>query len=127
MKAKCKYCCKILGGDTSNVTSHLRNHKKLCVQKQIHNGSQKNIAVNFLPNGGIGKKELCSGQFNNEVSRKQLATMVVMHEYPLGMVDHLYFKIFCNGLQTLFKVPSTNTTLKDILAMYGTEKKKSKG
>ncbi|CAN0925191.1 hypothetical protein LINGRAHAP2_LOCUS34616 [Linum grandiflorum] len=30
MKAKCKYCRKILGGDTSNGTSHLRNHKKVC-------------------------------------------------------------------------------------------------
>ncbi|CAN0893074.1 Zinc finger BED domain-containing protein RICESLEEPER 2 [Linum grandiflorum] len=124
MKVKCKYCRKILGGDTSNGTSHLRNHKKVCVQKQIHDGSQKNLVVNFLSNGVVGKKELCSGQFNNEVSRKQLATMIVMHEYPLGIVDHLYFKIFCNGLQALFKVPSRNTTKKDILAMYEIEKKK---
>ncbi|CAN0875050.1 hypothetical protein LINGRAHAP2_LOCUS10606 [Linum grandiflorum] len=35
MKAKCKYYRKILGGDTSNGTSHLRNHKKVYVQKQI--------------------------------------------------------------------------------------------
>ncbi|CAN0858763.1 hypothetical protein LINGRAHAP2_LOCUS7444 [Linum grandiflorum] len=79
MKAKCKYCHKIIGGDTSNGTFHLMNHKKVCVHKQIHDGSQKNLVVNFLPNGGVGKKELCPGQFNNEVSRKQLATMVVMH------------------------------------------------
>ncbi|CAN0845604.1 hypothetical protein LINGRAHAP2_LOCUS4151 [Linum grandiflorum] len=89
MKAKCKYCRKILGGDTSNSTSHLRNHKKVCVHKYIHDGSQKNLAVNFLPNGGVGKKKFCSSQFNNKVLRKQLATMVVMHEYSLGMVDHL--------------------------------------
>ncbi|CAN0921161.1 Histone-lysine N-methyltransferase, H3 lysine-9 specific SUVH3 [Linum grandiflorum] len=58
MKSKCKYCHKILGGDTSNGTSHLRNHKKVCVQKQIHDGSQKNLGVNFLSNGAVGKKEL---------------------------------------------------------------------
>ncbi|CAN1240278.1 Putative AC transposase [Linum grandiflorum] len=56
MKAKCKYYRKILGGDTSNGTSHLRNHKKVCVQKQIHDGSQKNLAVNFLSNGAVGNK-----------------------------------------------------------------------
>ncbi|CAN0913450.1 hypothetical protein LINGRAHAP2_LOCUS27931, partial [Linum grandiflorum] len=32
MKAKCKYCREILGGDTSNGTSNLRNDKKY-VQK----------------------------------------------------------------------------------------------
>ncbi|CAI0454506.1 unnamed protein product [Linum tenue] len=29
MKARCKYCRKVLGGDTSNGTSHLRNHTKV--------------------------------------------------------------------------------------------------
>ncbi|CAN0912136.1 hypothetical protein LINGRAPRIM_LOCUS833 [Linum grandiflorum] len=57
IKAKYKYCRKILGGDTSNGTLHLRNHKKVCVQKQIHDGSQKNLAVNFLSNGAVGTWE----------------------------------------------------------------------
>ncbi|CAN0876166.1 hypothetical protein LINGRAHAP2_LOCUS11143, partial [Linum grandiflorum] len=88
-KAKCKYCRKILRGDTSNGTSHLRNRKKVCVQKKIHDGYQKNLAVNFLPNGGIGKKELCSGQFNNELSKKQLATMVVLCAQYEMMLFHI--------------------------------------
>ncbi|CAN0898762.1 Putative AC transposase [Linum grandiflorum] len=50
--------------------------------------------------------------------------MIVMHEYTLEIVDHLYFKILYNGLQPLFKVPSINTTKKNILAMDGIEKKK---
>ena len=51
---------QILGswGDTSNGTLHLRNHKKVYVQKQIHDGRQKNIATNFLPNDVFGKKEM---------------------------------------------------------------------
>ncbi|CAN0837366.1 hypothetical protein LINGRAHAP2_LOCUS1783 [Linum grandiflorum] len=109
MKVKCKYDHKILRGDTSNGTSHLRNHKNVCFQKQIHDGSQKYLAVNFLPNGGIGKKELCSGQFNTEVYRKQLATMVVIHEYPLGMVitcTSKYYKMVCNPcLKFLIETP----------------------
>ncbi|CAN0919373.1 Zinc finger BED domain-containing protein RICESLEEPER 2 [Linum grandiflorum] len=50
--------------------------------------------------------------------------MIVMHEYPLGMVDHLYFKIFCASLQPLFKVPCRNTLKRDILATYYVERKK---
>ncbi|CAN0858023.1 Putative AC9 transposase [Linum grandiflorum] len=50
--------------------------------------------------------------------------MIVMHEYPLGMVDHLYFKIFCASLQLLFQVPCRNTLKRDILATYHVETKK---
>ncbi|CAN0892056.1 hypothetical protein LINGRAPRIM_LOCUS131 [Linum grandiflorum] len=38
MKARCKYCRKLLGGETSNGISHLRNHMKTCIQKRIHDG-----------------------------------------------------------------------------------------
>ncbi|CAN0925295.1 Zinc finger BED domain-containing protein RICESLEEPER 2 [Linum grandiflorum] len=124
MKARCKYCKKVLGGDTNNGTTHLRNHTTRCIQRQLHDGTQKNIKTNFLPKGVLGKKELCSGQYNAEVARKDLATMIVMHEYPLGMVDHLYFKIFCASLQPLFKVPCRNTLKRDILATYDVERKK---
>ncbi|CAN0883905.1 Zinc finger BED domain-containing protein DAYSLEEPER [Linum grandiflorum] len=123
MKARCKYCKKVLGGDTNNGTTHLRNHTTRCIQRQLHDGTQKNIKTNFLPKGILGKKELCSGQYNAEVARKDLATMIVMHEYPLGMVDHLYFKIFCASLQPLFKVPCRNTLKRDILAMMWRGKK----
>ncbi|CAN0917131.1 hypothetical protein LINGRAHAP2_LOCUS30107 [Linum grandiflorum] len=54
--------------------------------------------------------------------------MIVMHEYPLKMMDHLYFKIFCNSLQPLFKVLSRNIIKKDIIAMYENwEEKNPKG
>ena len=67
---------------------------------------------------------MSTGHFNSEISRKELATMILMHEHPLSMVDHLYFKILCNSLQSLFKVPSRNTTKKDIVAMYEIERNK---
>ncbi|CAN1272876.1 hypothetical protein LINPERPRIM_LOCUS14759, partial [Linum perenne] len=28
MKARCKYCLKLLSGDSNSGTSHLRNHKQ---------------------------------------------------------------------------------------------------
>ena len=37
MKAICKYSRKLLGGETSNGTSHLRSHlSNSCIQKKIH-------------------------------------------------------------------------------------------
>ncbi|CAN1316197.1 hypothetical protein LINPERPRIM_LOCUS29980 [Linum perenne] len=47
-KAKCNYYKKLLGGDFSNGTSHFRSHVKSCIQKRIHDGSQKVFGPNLL-------------------------------------------------------------------------------
>ncbi|WOL08978.1 hypothetical protein Cni_G17731 [Canna indica] len=56
--------------------------------------------------------------------RQELARMIILHEYPISIVDHLGFKRFCNALQPLFKVISRNTAKSDILKIYDCEKAK---
>ncbi|CAN0917467.1 Putative AC transposase [Linum grandiflorum] len=119
LKAKCNYCKKVLAGRSTNGTSHLRTHRDFCVQKQIHDGTQKILGPNYKAKG---KTELSANQFSSDVSRKELCIMILMHEYPLSMVDHLYFKRFCCTLQPLFKVPTRNTVKKDILNLYETQR-----
>ena len=48
--------------------------------------------------------------------------MIIVHEYPLSMVDHVGFRKFCVVLQPLFKVVSRNTIRKDIFTMYELQK-----
>ncbi|CAN1788122.1 Zinc finger BED domain-containing protein DAYSLEEPER [Linum perenne] len=120
-KAKCNYCRKLLGGNSSNGTSHLRSHVKSCIQKRIHDGSQKVLGPNLLIKGKI---ELVATAYNAEVCRKELATAVLMHEYPLSIVDHLHFKRFCYSLQSLFSVPSRNTLKRDVMRLHFDERAK---
>ncbi|CAL1384874.1 unnamed protein product [Linum trigynum] len=119
IKAKCKYCRKNLGGDTRNGTSHLRTHVKTCIQKRIHDGAQKILCPNYK---ATGKPQLSATQFNSDVSRKELSYMILVHEYPLSIVEHLGFKRFCCSLQPQFTVPCRNTVKKDILSLYGVER-----
>ncbi|CAN0837308.1 Putative AC transposase [Linum grandiflorum] len=49
---------------------------------------------------------------------------IIMHEYPLSMVDHLYFKRFVCSLQPMFSVPSRNTMKKEIFGVYEIERTK---
>ncbi|CAN0917050.1 Putative AC transposase [Linum grandiflorum] len=121
LKAKCIYCRKQLVGHSINGTTHLRNHRNRCIQKKIHDGRQQILGPKFL---GKGKPEMSMGQFNSEVSKKELGIMILMHEYPLSMVDHLYFKRFCCSLQPLFKVPSRNTMKKEIMSLYEVERRR---
>uniref|UniRef100_A0A2N9I409 HAT C-terminal dimerisation domain-containing protein n=1 Tax=Fagus sylvatica TaxID=28930 RepID=A0A2N9I409_FAGSY len=63
--------------------------------------------------------------FDQEGSREDLAHMVIMHEYPLAMVDHVGFRRFVSGLQPNFKLVSRNTLKRDILKIYDYERQKS--
>ena len=50
--------------------------------------------------------------------------MIVLHEYPLSMVDHIGFREFMGSLQLLFKLISSNTLKSDILKIYDDEREK---
>ncbi|CAI0409414.1 unnamed protein product [Linum tenue] len=121
VKAKCNYCKKQLGGESNNGTTHLKNHTKICVQKKIRDGSQKILGPHYLAKGN---QELVATAFNSDFSKRELAIAITMHEYPLSMVDHLYFKGFVCSLQPLFTVPSRNIIKKEVFKIYDIEKAK---
>lgn len=60
--------------------------------------------------------------FNQDVARRAISKMIILHEYPMAMVEHIGFKEFCASLQPLFKVVSRNTIKSDILKIYKDEK-----
>ena len=73
-----------------------------------------------------GSTDLWSNyHFDPEKTRKDLASMVIVHEYPLSIVDHYLFREYSADHQPLFKVPSQNTLKKDIMKIYGEEKIKN--
>ncbi|CAN1186850.1 Putative AC9 transposase [Linum perenne] len=120
-KAKYNYCRKLLDGDSNNGTSHLRNHVNSCIWKRIYDGSQKVLGPSLLIKC---KTELVATDYNAEVSREELGTIVLMHEYPLSIVEHLHFKRFCYSLQPLFSVPPRNTLKRDSMRIYCDERAK---
>ncbi|XP_060965659.1 zinc finger BED domain-containing protein RICESLEEPER 2-like [Cannabis sativa] len=51
--------------------------------------------------------------------------MIVLHEYPLNMVEHDGFRSFVKSLQPLFRYVSRTTIRRDILKIYENEKTKT--
>ncbi|CAL1413299.1 unnamed protein product [Linum trigynum] len=121
VKAKCNYCKKLLVGESNNGTTHLKNHTRICVQKKIRDGSQKILGPHYLAQG---KQDLVATAFNADFSKRELAIAITMHEYPLSIVEHLYFKRFVCSLQPLFTVPSRGTIKKEVFKMYDTKRAK---
>ncbi|KAL6181331.1 hypothetical protein ACLB2K_047986 [Fragaria x ananassa] len=58
-------------------------------------------------------------------AKTELANMIIMHEYPLSMVEHLGFKRYSKALQPSFKVPCRNTIKKEIMKIFEFEKEKT--
>ena len=62
--------------------------------------------------------------FDQDISREKLARAIILHEYPLSIVDHAGFRDFASSLQPLFKMVSRNTIKDDIMKIYEFEKGK---
>jgi hypothetical protein len=111
VKAKCMYCFKYLSGATSNGTRHLHDHLKICTLKKIKLSGNKTLAQSSL-RFGASKSDAISVEnytFDQNTARKELCSMIVLHEYPLSMVDHAGFRRFVSSLQPLFKMGTRNT------------------
>jgi hypothetical protein len=120
-KAQCKYCKKFLGGKSRNGTKHLLQHMDICIHRKIHD-NKTNKGQTFLVQG---KKEIGVVTYNAENSRKELACAIIMHEYPLSIVEHIGFRRFVGSLQPVFRVPCRNTIKKEILKVYEFEMSKT--
>ncbi|RYR39554.1 hypothetical protein Ahy_A09g045109 isoform A [Arachis hypogaea] len=59
--------------------------------------------------------------FDPSKTRKCVAEMIILHEYPLSCVDHHGLRRLVASMQPTFKMPSRNMVRKDILKMFGDE------
>lgn len=121
MTAVCNKCNKRLSAAASNGTTHLRNHLLSCTRRRFGDVRQM-LKGSITSTGG---SDLVLHKFNQDKSREALAKMVILHEYPLSMVEHQGFHNFLNVCQPLVKLPSRNTLKSDIMKIYDNEKGKT--
>ncbi|KAK9041558.1 hypothetical protein V6N11_016653 [Hibiscus sabdariffa] len=65
-----------------------------------------------------------SGWFDPERSRLDLARMIILHGYPLAMVEHVGFKVFVKNLQPLFDVVQNSSIELSCAEIYTKEKQR---
>lgn len=122
-KAECIWCKKQLSATSKNGTNHLKGHLLRCIQKKIKNKNHDKGQPFLLPTISEGKQELGIGTYNPENVKKLIAEAIIMHDYPLSIMDHVGLKRVFTSLQPLFKVPTRNTIKKEVLQVYDFEKK----
>ncbi|KAK7276782.1 hypothetical protein RIF29_17928 [Crotalaria pallida] len=65
-----------------------------------------------------------SSSFDQRRSRFDLARMIILHGYPLAMVEHVGFRVFVKNLQPLFELVTLNRVEADCIEIYEKEKQK---
>ncbi|KAK2644856.1 hypothetical protein Ddye_020051 [Dipteronia dyeriana] len=121
-KAVCTLCNAKLVGGVNSGTSHLLNHIKICPMRKQTDIRQYTLANNKTEDG---KDTLEPYTFDPIVVRRKLAEMIILHEYPLRMVEHDGFREYSIAVQPLFKLISRNTIKRHILQIYDMEKEKT--
>ncbi|XP_022754723.1 zinc finger BED domain-containing protein RICESLEEPER 2-like [Durio zibethinus] len=73
--------------------------------------------------GGVSKNG--TSHLRDHSERRELAKMIINHEYLLSMVDYVQFEKYSYSLQPLFAMPSRNTIKSDILKIFKEKKAKT--
>nr|KAJ0209822.1 hypothetical protein LSAT_V11C400161450 [Lactuca sativa] len=118
VKARCKHCSKQEWHKTFTCTLSALFTQTLSRYSSIYLGARKK-EIRWYYNA------FSNYTFNADTSRKDLAEMIIVHEYPLSIVEHHGFRKFVGGLQPLFKVPCRNTIKDDIKRIYDYERDKT--
>ena len=125
-KAQCYHCSKLYLGDSNVGTTHLRNLLAKCPWLKFKDIRDMRQQVLIKQQNKVdGTMSLNAYQFDQVKVRNKLSRMVMLHEYPISIVDHIGFREFMASLQSLFKLVSRNTLKSDILKIYDNEREKA--
>ena len=128
VNAQCHHCGKLYLGDSSQSTTHLRNHLGRYPRMKFKDIRDMGQQVLIKQQNKVdGTMSLNTYQFDQARVRNKLAHMVILHEYALSMVDHIGFREFVTNLQPTFKLVTRNTLKSGILKIYDNEREKEIG
>ncbi|XP_038898440.1 zinc finger BED domain-containing protein RICESLEEPER 1-like [Benincasa hispida] len=152
--AVCVHCNKKLSGSSNSGTTHLRNHLMRCLKRSNYDVSQllaakrlkkdsssglanigfdegqrkdefKSAIVKYDPNQRRDEAvTIASSKFDQERSQNDLARMIILHGYPLSIVEHVGFKVFVKNVQPLFEILPNSTVELSCMEIYQKEKEK---
>ena len=107
------YCSKALVATSRAGTTHLRDHLRSCTQRMIKlnpkEGKSFTQSSLRMTAEADGKVNVGSYTYDQETAREELGNMIVLHDYPLSIVDHAGFRRFVGALQPLFHLHTRNT------------------
>lgn len=142
-KACQRACCNLCNatfayssGTKIAGTSHLKRHITLGSCPTIKNQNRKSalpLAGGVTDNDGEGTVErpskrryrytgFANATFDQDRSSSYLAKLIILHDYPLHIVQQPAFTAFTESLQPRFRVAGVDTMEEEVYAVYRKEK-----
>ncbi|KNA18748.1 hypothetical protein SOVF_067810 [Spinacia oleracea] len=137
-RAYCKVCKQSFAYSTGSKvagTSHLKRHIAKGTCPVVLRQQEKNQLSPYMPKSGgtdaatehQPKRRYRSSSspyliFDQDRCRHEIAKMIIMHDYPLHMVEHPGFVSFVQNLQPRFDMVSFNIVQGDCVAIFLREK-----
>jgi hypothetical protein len=121
-KAKCNYCGNLFVYRDGGQTSSLKRHTGLCqdYKDYLKGQIQGQGTLSFQP-GGSSLASVCT-EYNHEETRKIIAKMLIVHDYPFRMVEHKWFNILMRHMNGKYKFIGRKTIRKECIKVYESEK-----
>ncbi|XP_010535860.1 PREDICTED: zinc finger BED domain-containing protein DAYSLEEPER-like [Tarenaya hassleriana] len=129
-RACCKGCKQSFAYSTGSKvagTSHLKRHIAKGTCPALLHPLENNQLTPYTPKSDTPRRRYRTSStpyisFNQDQCRHEIAKMIIMHDYPLHMVEHPGFISFVQSLQPHFERVSFNTVQGDCVATYLAEK-----
>ncbi|GMY34061.1 zinc finger BED domain-containing protein DAYSLEEPER-like [Fagus crenata] len=136
-KARCKLCTKTFAYITGSKlagTSHLKRHISGVICPELRKRNQQSPYTPGSRTGGPGsatdppkkRPRVSQGSaripFDQDCCSHEIAKMIILHEYPLHVVEHSGFIDFVRTLQPQFSMLNFNTVQGECVALYLKEK-----
>lgn len=124
-KAKCKYCHSLYAYKAGGATTHLVRHMNKCTPYLNQLAKKRAQAVlNFTAEKGDSDIPLIvtPSEYNHEETRKLIAKMIIVHEYPFRMVEHTWFNVVMRYLNPSYQFIGRKTIRSECLKVFHFEK-----
>ncbi|XP_068651071.1 zinc finger BED domain-containing protein RICESLEEPER 2-like [Aristolochia californica] len=123
-KASCNYCKRLFTCNSSSGTSHLKRHLEVCTQPGVDKKpTRPSVAPLSSENQGKAPTtRLEAVKFDQERANLALARMIILHAYPMDMVEHIGFINFVKSLQPKYEMITRNAVMGYCLGIIREEK-----
>lgn len=121
--ARCKHCGLLLSASSNSGTSHLNRHLKLHCPRKKYKDVKEMFASASVKQCNGGSKGF---KLDQDVSRRNLAKLVISAELPFDIVEQPTFVNFVMSLQPMFQFVGRETVKSDCVVLYEEEKCKTR-